>query len=84
MYFNKIVLCHQIPSIECMIEDNENGFLVNANDDHKFLQKIYFIIDNYFKNNRFTNITNNARLYVKTNANLKNEMIIYYNSFLYS
>ena len=84
MYFNKLVLCHQIPSIECMIEDNENGFLVNANDDHKFLQKIYFIIDNYFKNNRFTNITNNARLYVKTNANLKNEMIIYYNSFLYS
>ena len=25
---------------------------------------------NHFKNNRFTNITNNARLYVKTNANL--------------
>ena len=84
MYFNKLVLCHQIPSIECMIEDNENGFLVNANDDHKLLQKIYFIIDNYIKNNKFTNITNNARLYVKTNANLKNEMIIYYNSFLFS
>ena len=84
MYFNKLVLCHQIPSIESMIEDNENGFLVNANDDHKLLQKIYFIIDNYIKNNKFTKITNNARLYVKTNANLKNEMIIYYNSFLFS
>lgn len=82
MYFNKLVLCHQIPSIESIIKDNENGFLVNANFDDQLVEKLYFIVSNYNSKNVFSNLINNAKIFVKSNANLSIEISKYKEAFL--
>ncbi len=75
MALGKIVVCNRLPSLEAIIEDGVNGFLVNGNDPSEVAQKLLYIKQNYA--NLADSIGPIARQFVEKNANIDIEISTY-------
>ncbi len=79
MIKKKIVLASEVGGIPEIISDNNTGFLFEANNKEKFLEKIIYIYD-YI--NSLDHIKLNALELVKSRFDIKKNSELYYQSYL--
>lgn len=67
-----IVVCNRLPSLEKIIKNGENGFLVDGNNPNEVADTLQFIIQNYKEIHQEIGMA--ARAYVEKNANMQLEI----------
>ena len=78
----KIVICGRIPSLEAIIQDGVNGFLVDANDEDQVARLILSIVQNLETHAR--TIGPAARRFVEESADLDKEIDAYLRYILHT
>lgn len=79
MAFSKIVVCNRLKSLEAVIVNGDNGFLVDGEDPIDVANTLQSIVDNYSE--IYRKIGASARKYVENHANINHEIDEYIQSF---